>query len=294
MSTFTRVDLGKLPPPAMIETLAYETILADWKAALLEQFPAVDLESDPVIAVVEVAAFRELLLRARYNDGLRGVLLATATGSDLDNLAAFYGTQRLVLDPGDPDASPPVPPTMESDEAFRNRVQLAIEAQSVAGPTGAYIYHALTSDARVHDAGVYSSTPGQVDVVILTADGNPSTNLLTVVLDYLSADERRPLTDTVVVAYATMIDYTIEAELTVYPGPDSAIVLAAAQAAVESYVSGSFRIGYDVTRSGIFAALHQPGVQNVNLIAPAADIVVGQTEAARNTALTISVVGTDV
>ena len=53
------------------------------------------------------------------------------------------------------------------------------------------------------------------------------------------------------------------------------------------------RIGRDVTRSGIFAALHRPGVHNVDLTAPAADIVIDNVTAALCTAVTLTDGGVD-
>ena len=41
---------------------------------------------------------------------------------------------------------------MESDADYRQRIPAAFEGMSVAGPVGAYEYHALSSDGRVADA----------------------------------------------------------------------------------------------------------------------------------------------
>ena len=44
-------------------------------------------------------AYRELLIRQRVNDAARGVMLATASGTDLDNLAANFNVERLLITP---------------------------------------------------------------------------------------------------------------------------------------------------------------------------------------------------
>ncbi|MDR0580204.1 MAG: baseplate J/gp47 family protein, partial [Campylobacteraceae bacterium] len=54
-----------------------------------------ELESDPYIAVIEAIAYRELLLRARINDSVLSMLIPYASGSDLDNIVALYGVERL-------------------------------------------------------------------------------------------------------------------------------------------------------------------------------------------------------
>lgn len=72
-STFTAVDLSRLPAPTIVETLDFDTIYGQMLAALQALVPAFDatVESDPVIKLLQVAAYRELLLRARVNDAAR-------------------------------------------------------------------------------------------------------------------------------------------------------------------------------------------------------------------------------
>jgi phage-related baseplate assembly protein len=53
------------------------------------------------------------------------------------------------------------------------------------------------------------------------------------------------------------------------------------------------RVGLDVTLSGIYAALHQPGVQRVTLPEPTANVEITNTEAAYCTARTVTIAGVD-
>lgn len=295
---FTAVDLSQLTAPDVVQALDFETILAAMLADLQARNPEFTalVESDPAFKILQVAAYRETLIRQRVNEAAKAVMLAYATGADLDQIAANYNVERLVLDPGDPNAIPPVAPTLESDADLRRRVQLSFEGFSTAGPVGAYIFHALGADPDVLDASVASPTPGDVVVTILSrqGDGTASTELIAAVDAALSADEIRPLTDNVTVQGATIVNYSVSATLTLYPGPDAAVVEAAAEASLATYVAAQQRLGRDVTRSGIFAALHQPGVQNVALTAPAADVVITDQQAAFCTGITVAVGGTDV
>jgi phage-related baseplate assembly protein len=298
MSRFTSINLADLPPPPVVEALDYETILAEMRAGVIAAAPqlaeVLALESEPVNKVLEVAAYREVLLRQRVNDAARAVMLAHATGGDLDNLAAIFGVARLVLDPGDPQVIPPVPPVLETDAAFRARVQLALEGPSTAGPEGAYLFWALQT-ASAKDASVASPAPGEVVVTVLDRDGDgtalPAT--LSAVDAVLNDQDIRPLTDQVTVQGATILTYAVEADLTLYDGPDSGVVIAAAEAAVAAFVEDQHRLGRDITLSGLYAALHRPGVQRVALIQPAADIVVASDEAAWCTGVTVSFGGRD-
>lgn len=287
-NSFTAVDLSRLPAPDLIEALDYEQILADVIAAVRILIPDfVARESDPATVVLQTLAYREMLLRQRVNDAARSVMVAHAMGGDLDHLAALFGVPRLLLVAADPDND--IAEVWESDEDFRRRIVLAPESYSVAGPEGAYIYHALSADPRVLDASAISTVPGQVIVTILsrTGDGSAPADLVDIVRDYLSAETRRPLTDHVLVQSATIINFAVEAELTTFSGPDAALVVAEAYRRLAEYLAASFRMGRDITISGLHKALHSEGVQNVRLISPAADLAIDRIEAAHCTGIDI-------
>lgn len=300
MSAFDAINLDKLPAPKLVEELDAETILTDMKADLIARAPelagVMDLESSVAVKILEGCAYRELLLRARVNDAGRAVMLAFATGSDLDHIGARYNVQRAVVQQADPDATPPVPEVLEEDTRLRHRIQLALEGLSTAGPTGAYTFHGLSADPDVKDIGIASSVPGQVDVTVLSrlGDGTPSVELITAVTNALNDEDVRPLTDLIDVQPATITAYTVDAILTLFDGPDSALVVAAAQAAVQTYVEDHHRLGHDITISGLHAALHQAGVQNVALTLPAADLEIAPDTAAYCTSIAIAFGGRDV
>lgn len=296
---FTAVDLSRLPFPDAVETLDYEEILAAMLDDLKARDPAFNalVESDPAYKILEVAAFRELLLRQRVNEAVKAVTLAYATGSDLDQIAANYNVERRLITPANPNTIPPTAAVYENDTELRRRVQLSFEGFSTAGPRGAYVFHSLGADPRVLDVGVYGppETPGVVQVAVLSRDddGTAPQDLLDAVNATLSAEDVRPLTDHVQVMAADIIPYTVEATLKFYEGPDANVVMQAARDALDEYVERSHRMGRDVTLSGIYAALHQEGVQNVLLDQPTADIVADWHEAAFCTGITLVNGGTD-
>lgn len=310
MSNFAQIDLSKLPAPALVEDLSYERILSQMAADYLARNPGASLlESDPAMKVLETAAYRELLLRQDVNERARQCLLAYATESNLEHLGAFYGVNRAMLDAGDPQSVPPIPPTWESDAGLRGRIQLAPEALSVAGPTGAYVFHALSAgrqmtrmeietptaetvtvtytfaetslSALAKDASAVSPTPGEVVVAVLgrDGDGTASPELLTAVKAALLDEFVRPLTDHVTIQGAEIVPYTVAAVLEIPPGPDPAIVEATAREALAAYTEACHKLAGVVARSGIDHALHTAGVSRVILTAPAADVLCGDTEA---------------
>lgn len=299
MPVYSAIDLSQLPEPSVVETLDYEQIVAQMLADLQARDPAFTalVESDPAYKVLEVAAYRELLLRRRVNDAALAVMLAYSKGTDLDQIGANYNVPRLVLDPGDPAATPPVEPIYESDDDFRRRIQLSFEGFTTAGSLASYIFHGLSADADVKDVQPVSPTPGVVVVYVLSrsGDGTASPELIATVNAALNGERIRPMTDQVTVQSASIVNYAITAELVIFPGPDSSVVRQASLDAVTNYAETQRRLGYDITLSGIYHALHQSGVQNVVLTSPTADIVIGDGEASYCTAITITVAGaTDV
>ncbi|MGE4296934.1 MAG: baseplate J/gp47 family protein [Desulfovibrionaceae bacterium] len=283
MSGFEPIDLSGLPAPDVIEQLDYEDILA----AMLVDLQARDaaftalLESEPAYKILEVAAYREMLLRQRCNEACQAVMIAYSGGADLDQLAALVPLQRRVIDPGDPDADPPIEPTYESDAEFRARVQLAPEAFSSAGPTGAYRHHALTV-AEVLDAVAESPEPGCVSLYVLAreGDGTPAADVLAAVDAIVNAKDVRPLTDQVTVLAAEIVPYNVEAVLHIEPGPDATVVAAAARSALDAYAEARRGLGVRVPLSGLYAAMHVEGVARVELASPAADVNVAANQAA--------------
>ena len=289
---FTVVNLSQLPAPNVVEQLDFETILTAMIADLQERdstFTAL-VESDPAYKILEVCAYRELLMRQRVNESAKAVMLAYATGADLDQIGANVGVQRQVIAPADDTTVPPTPAVMESDEDFRARIQLSPEGYTTAGSEGSYVFHGLGADADVKDIQAISQEPGKVTVYVLsrTGDGTAPQSTLDAVTATLNGETIRPMTDEVTVLSANIVNYTVTAELTLLPGPDATVVQQSAIDAVTEFVESQRRIGYDVTLSGLYHALHQPGVQNVNLTSPATSLALGDGQASYCTEINVT------
>lgn len=294
------VDLSQLPKPQIIKVLDFEEILVEVKADMIAAFPqeqqaavaaALELESEPMNAIAQVFAYREMMLMQRINDGAAACMLSHSNFSDLDNLGANNNTQRLVIQ----EATDTTEAVYESDAAYRLRIQSAFEGLSVAGPTGAYEYFAKSASGKVADAKATSPSPAVVVVSVLSTegDGTPDLALLATVNKALSADDKRPVADRLTVQAAGIVNYHINAVLYLYPGPESEPIRTAAEDALRSWISQQGKIGRDVARSAIMAALHVQGVQRVELPEPVSDIVIDDTQAARCESFTITVGGTD-
>jgi len=197
------IDLSLLPAPSIVEVLSFEDIYAERKTALVSHFPvsqqddvarALEIESEPMAKILQENAYRELVWRQRVNEGARAVMLAFATGTDLDQLAANVNLTRLVAVQVNGDTTIT---TVETDALLRERIQLAYEGLSVAGPRNAYVKHARDADARVADVAATSPEPCEVVVTVLSTEGDGAATgeLLDVVRDALSDEDVRPLGD---------------------------------------------------------------------------------------------------
>lgn len=298
------IDLSRLPAPQIVDVPDFEALLAERKAAFVALYPADErdavrrtlaLESEPITKQLQENTYREILLRQRINEAAQAVMAAYAIGSDLEQIAGNNNVRRLTVTPADDDAVPPVAAVMESDDALRQRVPEAFEGLSVAGPSAAYEFHAKSADGRVADASATSPAPAEVVLTVLSreGDGTAGTDLLVVVEQALNSESVRPVADRLAVRSAEIIPYSVDATIFLYPGPEAEPLMAAAKASLQKYIASQTRLGRDIRRSAIYAALHVEGVQRVELASPLADVVLDKTQAASCTEWSVTNGGTD-
>lgn len=277
MNTFAAIDLSQLPAPQVVEQLDYELILSERKSYAVSLWPEeqrpeikarLDLESEPLNKLLQENAYREMVWRQRVNEAALANMLSSAEGSDLEQLAGNFNVSRLVIQAGDPTASPPRSRVMEGDDSLRERAQMAWEGLSTAGPRNSYIFHARAADGRVADATADSPSPAVVVVTVQSVidDGRSPDDLLSVVAHYLSDEDRRPVADRLTVQSAEVLPFSVKATLyLVTIGPESEPIMQAAEKRLLSYVHQRRRLGMEVSESALHAALHVEGVRKVTL-----------------------------
>ena len=276
------IDLTQLPAPDAIEQFDFETILARKKQQLISLCPesirtviaaTLELESEPLTIDLQQQAYAEMLVRQRINEATRAGFLALATGTDLDHIGASRGLQRKIIQAADPQTDPPQPEIKESDTAFRKRIQLHPEKFAAAGPRAAYQAHALDID-DVADANPTRPVAGTVRVYIKSYSNNgiPSAALLEKVRAHLSAEERRPLCDSVEVQAGSPKNIIIEYETEYEAGPDKSLVSAKQTADLNAVIAANAQLAGSLALSKIIGALDTVGAKRVRLIRPTADI----------------------
>ena len=162
----------------------------------------------------------------------------------------------------------------EDDEALRERIRLAPESFSVAGPSGAYEYWAKTASSAISDVAVVApeDEPGHVYIYPLLEGGElPTDDILELVYDVLSAENIRPITDTVHVESPEAVDYTVD--ITYYIATDdetnATTIQADVETAVEDYITWQKTvIGRDIIPSELIRAVMAAGALRVEVTSP--------------------------
>ncbi|MDR6954124.1 phage-related baseplate assembly protein [Ancylobacter sp. 3268] len=344
MSRFIAPDLSQLGDVPAVVPVNFEDIKSSRDAYLVEAlaqrgivYDVTGLETDPlVIAYSEGGGYQEALFRQRVNESIRALSLATALTGDLDHIGATNaGIGRLVYDNA-PDDQPPnsqwdatLGKWVELDSVFRERIKLAYEAFSTAGPEGAYVFHALELDGvrDVADAVVYSEedeatysdtlhadahtagkrstpfagrdegdpvlAPEALVVVLPTLSyGDADQPLLDRVFAAVTPEDVRPLGDNVRIEAATVTDYDIAVILYYAPGADTATIAAEAKTRLETYAAARRRIGLSVQREVIGGRAAIDDTVTVVITEPATDIEPGPKGAAQVGTVTVTAVQT--
>ena len=269
-------DISQLPEPSFIDR-DVGTITADiiTKYEAINGKPLYPAQADRIM--VDVIAYREMMIRTAINEAAKQNLIAFANGVMLDYLGDFFGVIRL---------------EDESDEQLRTRIRLAPESYATTGSRQAYIYHALSTDAAIIDAEAIRGDNGNIYIHILTNDGIASDELLQAVLDNTSDEKKRPLSDRVHVLNGEALN--VEIAITVYPlkTANPQAVIATVTQKAQSYVSNlKTKLGVDVVPSQIIDALSGDGIWQIEVTSPTKAVIVEPWQWANCTKISISLGG---
>ena len=189
------------------------------------------------------------------NDYLAGQISTIVTP-----MTFVSGAQTTTITTGGADA--------ESDSDFADRIRLAPNSFSVAGPEKAYVYHAKSVSPAIIDVKVDSPTPGEVDVYVLLTDGTlPTEDTLEQIEEHLSDENIRPLTDYVVVKAPTASNYEIELHYWINQEDSSkaAQIQSDVEEAVEQYrLWQQTKIGRDITPGKLLQLVFAAGASRVD------------------------------
>lgn len=359
------INIDSLPTPSVLQTLDFEEILSQnqtmFKALVPDWQP---LESDEFNIILQAFSYRELHLRAYFNEIAKSFFLSTTSGVDLDNYAVFYNVERLqgskpyanyeftlsaalsqdvtiplnlvltddtstyeailledvVITAGTTKGTGKVElqletsqsdiktenittslpfvvtaksmaifnngSEVESDTDFKQRILLSMADKSTAGSEDTYKSFAFKADERIEDIAVLNGGAGLVNVYFYSSVADEI--MQTRIENSLNAKEVRPLTDTVVVASATPVNFSIAAELKIYPNQETATIYTNAIKSLEAGLNDLKKIGTIITLSEINKFLKVDGVKEVVITTPGANVNIASNEIGINSGNTIS------
>ncbi len=178
----------------------------------------------------------------------------------------------------------------EDDENFRERIQMAPESFSVAGPEGAYEYYARSANSYIRDVTVIGppdTQPGHVDIYVLMENGElPSDEILNQVYETCNDASIRPDTDYIQVLKPETVKYNIR--LTYYIDRKKANqaenICEGVNNAIENFILWQRqKIGRDINPSELTRRILEVGAKRVNITQPAFKELSGNELAVLNT-----------
>lgn len=182
---------------------------------------------------------------------------------------------------------------IESDEQLRQRIKLAPAQYSSAGSRDSYLFYAKSANALITDVSVISPIPGTVMIVPLTEADQTPAQVIEDVYNACSPENRRPLTDSVMVVAPVRKDYTITVNVVLYEGVDAKTAQADIIAILDAYATEQrAKLGLDITRSEITAKSKIPNiVYDVDIIAPAANLIITDEQFPYCTDIVVNITG---
>lgn len=165
---------------------------------------------------------------------------------------------------------------VEDDESLRERIAIAPESFSVAGPRGAYEFFVKQASSLISDVFVRSENPGEVDIYILQENDLPTEEVIEIVENFLSDREVRPLTDQVFVKVPEVVNYNIDLiyYISANDAGSSSIIRQKVENAVEEFITWQkSKIGRDINKTELEYKIRAAGAKRVEIAEPSFTIV---------------------
>ena len=258
---------NRLQATASLCTVRFSRVAGTSNTVLIPKGTRITADSVIYFATIENA---EIPAGAESIDVIASALVAGSSGNGygvgsitqiVDNVAYLKSVENITESSGGTD--------IESDESYRQRIFLAPETFSVAGPKLAYVYHTKSVSSDIIDVAVVSDEPGVVKIYPLLKGGElPSEELLTSINNKLSASDVRPLTDKVEVLEPVKKEFNVDIDYYLYEErdfiPDEKV-----QKVVSDYIMWQKSVlGRDINPDKLIADLQSLGIKRVVIKEP--------------------------
>jgi phage-related baseplate assembly protein len=149
----------------------------------------------------------------------------------------------------------------EDDDTYRERIRLYGLTSVTTGPASQYESAAMSVTSEILDAKAVNLGGGSVGVFLILSSDTGASAILSAVEAALSADNVRPLTDTVTVSQAAAIVYTLNVKYTAILGSNISSALAAAVSDYQDWQDN--KIGQAFNPDRLMSMLYQAGATRV-------------------------------
>lgn len=247
--------------------------------------------------IVTFATDRELLIAAGE---LRGTVSATCTTAGVSGNDYLPGQISTIVKPMAYVSSAKNITTTssganaEDDEAYAERLHLATDSFSVAGPEAAYKFHARSVSSAIIDASVVSPSPCVVKIYPLVTGGElPSADLLAKVNTYFKQENIVPLCDFPEALSPEVVEYSVNVDYYISPEDlkRSETIHADIEKAVNEYILWQqSKVGTSINPDNLIYNVKKAGAFRVDLstLSPASFTELAGNQVAQCTNITIN------
>ena len=239
----------------------YEKILLDTKASLIKKiqvyypnFSSLS-ESDPMLKTIEIAAYRELLIRQKIKDTIKISLLSQSSGTSLNQLA------HLILD---------------ENKYAKNFTEIRTDISTfwndtpyyTTGTKSAYQYFVRKfGNETIRDVNVVNKDHAVTIYILLNNENKliSSEKIKNDIQKKIENENIRRITDKINIQFAEIVNYTIEANITLdtnYSLEDIEVMI---KAEIEKTTEKLFYLHKTISTKLFFKIFYKNGVKNVSL-----------------------------
>ncbi len=156
---------------------------------------------------------------------------------------------------------------------YRERILIAPESFSCAGPSGAYEYWVKTAAPDIYDVSVASPEAGVVEIIPLMKNGElPTDEILENIRDTCASDDKRPLTDNVMVSSPEAVSYDIDVKYYISKSDTASgeNIRNNVLSAVDSFILWQReKLGRDINPSRLIQLVVAAGAKRIDVLSPA-------------------------
>ena len=188
-----------------------------------------------------------------------------AISTIVDAVPFVSGVTNLNVTVGGDDGEPyPEEDGGDGDNAYRERIKLAVTAYSTAGSGPAYEYHTRSVSAQIKDVKVISEqVAGTVDIYVVGENGEDlSESIIKAINDKLNRKDVRPLNDLVRVNNPEKVEFDININYSVSQSDEAEAItnIEGSGGAIEQYIKYQQEsIGRDINPDKLHLLCLRPG-----------------------------------